>query len=179
MELILAIIGFIVALIPLIILPIKIKTGRTKFCLLYMFLGLYYLFLILYILWPSDIYLLLLYLSEMLFFLNMYKAYLEKELFFGASIPVILYFNDLAIIFTFYFATFNLMELARGVFKGRKTSPWVFLSLIFFEGGIIAQIMKIFTSQEYVSLVSMVLFLIGSVLFIIPALRVAYEKEKI
>jgi len=179
MELLIGIIGFIISSIPLIVLPLKIRTGKVHYFLLYIFLVFYYLSIILYSYIPTGIPLLFIYLFEMLFFLNMYKAYLEKELFFASTIPAILYFNDLAIIFTFYFATFNLVELARTTLKGRKTSPLVFSSLIFFELGIILQILEIFNFQCYVSFYAMIPFLIGSILFIIPALRVAYEEEKI
>ncbi|HHE75845.1 MAG TPA: hypothetical protein ENL31_01795 [Candidatus Aciduliprofundum boonei] len=177
MNIIIGIMGLIVSLIPIVVLSLQIKAGRAQFVMLYIFLVLYYLSLILYSLWPDDVPLLFIYLFEMLFFLNMYRAYLQKELFF--AIPAILYFNDLAIIFTFYFATFNLVELARTTLKGRKTSPWVFSSLIFFELGIILQILEIFNFQCYVSFYATIPFLIGSILFIIPGLRVAYEKEKI
>lgn len=176
MTLLIGVIGLIISLIPLLILPFKIKTERRHYIQLYIFLVLYYLSLIIYSIWPNDIPLFFIYLFEMLFFLNMYRAYLRKELFF--SIPAILYFNDLAIIFTFYFATFNLFELGRGIVK-KKTSPIVFSSLVFFEIGIVVQIMEIFTSQDYVNIWSLVPFLIGTILFIIPALRVAYEKEKV
>lgn len=179
MNLVIGVTGLIISLIPLLVLPFKIKTGRAHYLQLYIFLVLYYLSLLLYSLWPGDVPLLFIYLFEMLFFLNMYRAYLEKELFFASTIPAILYFNDLAIIFTFYFATFNLVELARTTLKGRKTSPWVFSSLIFFELGIILQILEIFNFQCYVSFYAMIPFLIGSILFIIPGLRVAYEEEKI
>ena len=177
MNIIIGIMGLIVSLIPIVVLSLQIKAGRAQFVMLYIFLVLYYLSLILYSLWPDDVPLLFIYLFEMLFFLNMYRAYLQKELFF--AIPAILYFNDLAIIFTFYFATFNLVELARTTLKGRKTSPLVFSSLIFFELGIILQILEIFNFQCYVCFYSTIPFLIGSILFIIPGLRVAYEKEKV
>jgi len=177
MNIVIGIMGFIISLIPIVVLSLQIKAGRAQFVMLYIFLVLYYLSIILYSLWPDDVPLLFIYLFEMLFFLNMYRAYLQKELFF--AIPAILYFNDLAIIFTFYFATFNLVELARTTLKGRKTSPWVFSSLIFFELGIILQILEIFNFQCYVSFYATIPFLIGSILFIIPGLRVAYEKEKI
>ncbi|MCD6370490.1 MAG: hypothetical protein J7L63_03230 [Thermoplasmata archaeon] len=177
MNIVIGIMGFIISLIPIVVLSLQIKAGRAQFVMLYIFLVLYYLSIILYSLWPDDVPLLFIYLFEMLFFLNMYRAYLQKELFF--AIPAILYFNDLAIIFTFYFATFNLVELARTTLKGRKTSPWVFSSLIFFELGIILQILEIFNFRCYVSFYATIPFLIGSILFIIPGLRVAYEKEKI
>ena len=177
MNLVVGVIGFIVSLIPLMILPFKIKTGRLQYIILYIFLVLYYLSLILYSLWPEDYSLLFVYLFEMLFFLNMYRAYLKKELFF--SIPAVLYFNDLAIIFTFYFVTFNLFELGRAKLKEEKVSSIVLSSLIFFELGVVIQIMEIFTSQNYVSLWATVPLLIGAILFIVPALRVAYEKEKV
>ena len=177
MNIVIGIMGFIISLIPIVVLSLQIKAGRAQFVMLYIFLVLYYLSIILYSLWPDDVPLLFIYLFEMLFFLNMYRAYLQKELFF--AIPAIFYFNDLAIIFTFYFATFNLVELARTTLKGRKTSPWVFSSLIFFELGIILQILEIFNFQCYVSFYATIPFLIGSILFIIPGLRVAYEKEKI
>ena len=177
LELSIAIIGLVISSASLIILPLKIKTGRAEYFLLYIFLVLFYLSLILYAEWEGDVPLLLIYLFEMLFFLNMYRAYLKKELFF--AIPAVLYFNDLAVIFSFYFVTFNLVEIGKGILHKRRPSLFVFSALLFFEGGVILQIMEIITKQQYLSSIMLILFVIATVLFIVPGLRVAYEEEKV
>jgi len=177
MELIIAIIGFVISLLPLIILPLKIRAGKMQYFLLYIFLVLFYLFYIAYAIWHYDVFLMLIYLFEMLFFLNMYRAYLKKEFFFVT--PFIAYSNDLAIIFSFYFITFNLVEMGKNIIAKKRTSPIVFYSLLFFELAVILQLLTIISQHQYLNIIITSLFLIGTALFIIPGLRVAYEKEKI
>ena len=95
------------------------------------------------------------------------------------AIPFILYFNDLAIIFSFYLITFNLVEVGKEIMKGKKPSKFVFTSLLFFEASVILQLLDIIIINQYINYIPIALFLVGTALFIIPGLRVAYEKEKI
>ncbi len=177
MELIIAIVGFLISIVPLIVLPLKIRAGKMHYLLLYIFLVLFYLFYIAYEIWNYEIFIMLIYLFEMLFFLNMYRAYLKKEFFFVA--PFIAYSSDLAVIFSFYFITFNLVEIGKNILAKKRTSPIVFYSLIFFELAVILQLLTIISEHQYLNTIITSLFLVGTVLFIIPGLRVAYEKEKI
>ncbi|ADD07953.1 hypothetical protein [Candidatus Aciduliprofundum boonei] len=177
MELIIAIIGFLMSIVPLIVLPLKIRAGKIHYFLLYIFLVLFYLSYIGYSIWHYDIFIMLIYIFEMLFFLNMYRAYLKKEFFFVA--PFIAYSSDLAIIFSFYFITFNLVEIGKNVLAKKGTSPIVLYSLISFELAVIAQLLTIISQHQYLNIIITSLFLAGTALFIIPGLRVAYEKEKI
>ncbi len=177
MNEIISIVGLIVSLLPLIILPLKIRAGILHYFSLYIFLVLYYSSLAIYTFVNNDYITPFLYLFEMLFLLNMYRTYLKKELFF--ALPVIFYFNDIAVMLSFYFTTFNLVEIFKSALKGAKISSLVLFSLLFFEIGVILQIMWIFHFHQYVNVFTQILFLLGTVLFIIPALRVAYEEEKI
>ncbi len=177
MELIIAIIGFIISIVPLIILPLKIRAGKRRYFLLYIFLLLFYLSYIGYAISHIDFFIMLIYLFEMLFFLNMYRAYLKKEFFY--VVPFIAYSSDLAIIFSFYFITFNLVEIGKNVLAKKGTSPIVLYSLIFFELAVILQILTIISQHQYINIIITSLFLIGTAFFIIPGLRVAYEEEKI
>ncbi len=177
MEQIISIIGFLISLVPLIVLPLKIRAGKIHYFLLYIFLVLFYLSYIGYSTWHYDIFIMLIYIFEMLFFLNMYRAYLKKEFFFVA--PFIAYSSDLAIIFSFYFITFNLVEIGKNIRAKKRTSPIVFYSLIFFELAVILQLLTIISEHQYLNIIIISLFLVGTALFIIPGLRVAYEEEKI
>ena len=168
---IIGVLGLIVSLIPLLLLPIKVKTGTLSYFLLYIFLVLYYLSFILYYFTFNNIILMLLYIFEMAFFLNMYRSYLSKELFLVAF-PIIYYVNDLALIFSFYFATFNLAELLRNRHHKKKVSMMAIISLLLFDVGIIVQLLRIFSSQDYFSIIANSIFLAGTVLFIVPALRI-------
>ncbi len=176
-DLAIAILGFIISIVPLVILPLKIRAGKEHYFLLYIFLVLYYLFYIPYAVWKYNLFIMLIYLFEMLFFLNMYRAYLKKELFFVA--PFIAYSSDLAIIFSFYFITFNLVEIGKNVLARRGTSKLVFSSLLFFEIAVILQLLNIIVNHTYMNSIISAFFLVGTALFIIPGLRVAYEEEKI
>ncbi len=177
MELIIAVIGFIISILPLIVLPLKIRAGKMHYFLLYIFLVLFYLFYLAYAIWHYELFIMLIYLSEMLFFLNMYRAYLKKELFF--VVPFIAYSSDLAIIFSFYFITFNLVEMGKNIIAKKGTSSIVFYSLILFDLAVVSQLLTIISEHQYLNTIISSLFLIGTALFIIPGLRVAYEEEKI
>ncbi|MGC8662862.1 MAG: hypothetical protein ACP5SF_02175 [Thermoplasmata archaeon] len=169
-EEVIGILGLIFSLIPMLLLPIKVRAEVLRYVLLYIFLILFYISYLGYYFTQNDIFILLFYIFEMLFFFNMYRSYLSKELFL--SFPLIYYVNDLALIFSFYFATFNLAELLKNRMQDKKVSLLAIFSLIFFEIGIITQLLKIFSSQNYFSLLANSIFLIGTFLFIIPALRV-------
>jgi len=173
----LGIVGFIISVLPIAILPLKIKTGIRRYLLLFIFLVIYYLFLAFYGFSNNNIFITFMYLSEVLFFLNIYRAYLHKELLF--TIPFFYYINDLSIIFSFYLITFNVIEIFKEVIKGKKTSIIVLFSLTSFEVAVILQILYIFQYHKYLDTFTQIIFLLGSVLFVIPALRVAYEKEEI
>ncbi|MGC8986361.1 MAG: hypothetical protein ACP5G5_05215 [Thermoplasmata archaeon] len=169
-EEVVGIIGLIFSLIPLVILPLKIRTGMLKYFMLYIFLVLFYASYISYYFTGNNVLLALLYVSQMLFFLNIYRSYLAKELFL--SLPAIFYVNDFALIFSFYFATFNLAELLRNKINKKNVSMMAVLSLIFFDVGIIFQMLRILSSQDYFSTMANGIFLIGTIFFIVPALRV-------
>ncbi len=175
---ILAAIGVILSALPTIMIPIRIRAGMEKYMPLYLFQFLFYLFVMLYIKIPSDYTLMAFYIFQMLFFLNLYRAYIQKELFLGLSMLTVLV-NALAVLFTFYFITFNLFELVKEVVKKKRTSPLVLSSTGLFEAGVILQILEIVFNHTYLSTYSLSLFVIGTLLFIIPGLRVAYEKEEI
>lgn len=169
-EEVIGVLGLIISLIPLLVLPLRIRTGIFRYFLLYIFLVLYYISFLLYYFTMNDSYLLLIYVFEMAFFLNMYRSYLARELLL--AYPLIYYANDLALIFSFYFATFNLAELLKNKLHRMNVSVMAILSLIFFETGIVVQLLRIFSSQDYFSVIANFIFLVGTILFIIPALRV-------
>ncbi|MGC8982022.1 MAG: hypothetical protein ACP5JU_03705 [Minisyncoccia bacterium] len=169
-EELIGVLGLILSLLPLVVLPLKVKTGTARYILLYIFLVLYYLSYLLYYFTLNEIYVLLLYIFETLFFLNMYRSYLAKELFL--ALPLICYINDLALIFSFYFATFNLAELLKNKINKRNVSIMAVLSLFFFDIGIIAQLLWIFSTQDYFSKIANIIFLIGTIFFIAPAFKV-------
>ena len=176
--LILGIIGAVIASLPLIILPLKIRAGINRYILLYIFLFLYYIFIIPYAIVKINIFLSLIYIFQMLFFLTFYKAYMKKELLL--VIPAIYaMINDLAALFTFYFITFNLFELIRHIMHKQKTSPLVLSATVFFEGGVFVQLFEILFKNDYTGLIPLSFFVVATILFIIPGLRVAYEEEKI
>ncbi len=173
-EEIIGVLGLIFSLIPLLLLPLKVRAGIFKYILLYLFLILFYISYLGYYFFNNEFYLLLLYIFEMLFFFNMYRSYLAKELFL--SLPLIYYVNDLALIFSFYFATFNLAELLKNKRQYKKVSYLAIFSLIFFDLAIIIQLLEIFSSQIYISIISGSIFLVGTLLFVLPALRVVRKS---
>ncbi|MGC8565264.1 MAG: hypothetical protein ACP5R0_01165 [Thermoplasmata archaeon] len=169
-EELIGVLGLILSLVPLLVLPLKVKAGTLRYFLLYIFLVLYYISYLLYYFTFNELYILLLYIFEMAFFLNMYRSYLAKELFL--AFPFIYYINDLALIFSFYFSTFNLAELLKNRMHNMNVSMMAIISLIFFEIGILTQLLRIFSSQDYFSIIANAIFLIGTLFFIVPALRV-------
>jgi hypothetical protein len=176
--LILGIIGAIISALPLIVLPIKIRAGIGKYILLYIFLFSYFLFIVPYEIYKINALLSVVYISQMLFFLTFYKAYMKKELLF--VIPAVYaMINDFAVLFTFYFITFNLFELVRHITKKQKTSPLVLSATALFEAGTLLQLFEILFKHIYISLIPLSFFVGATIMFIIPGLRVAYEEEKI
>lgn len=169
-EELIGVLGLILSLVPLLVLPLKVKAGTLSYFLLYIFLVLYYLSYLLYYFTLNELYILLLYIFEMAFFLNMYRSHIAKELFL--AFPFIYYINDLALIFSFYFSTFNLAELLKNRMHNMNVSIMAIISLIFFEIGILTQLLRIFSSQDYFSIIANAIFLIGTLFFIVPALRV-------
>ncbi|AGB04785.1 hypothetical protein AciM339_0911 [Aciduliprofundum sp. MAR08-339] len=171
-------IGAAISALPLLLIPIRIRTGMSRYIPLYLFQFLFYASIIVYIMHPTEYFLITVYIFQMLFFLNMYRAYIQKELFMGLSMLTVLV-NALAVLFTFYFITFNLFELVKDIKHRKKTSPLVLSSTALFEAGVIIQILGIVFNHTYLSIWFIAFFVAGTLLFIIPGLRVAYEKEEI
>ncbi|MGC8861034.1 MAG: hypothetical protein ACP5QH_07540, partial [Thermoplasmata archaeon] len=60
----------------------------------------------------------------------------------------------------------------RNKINKKNVSMMAVLSLIFFDVGIIFQMLRILSSQDYFSTIANGIFLIGTIFFIVPALRV-------
>ncbi len=170
--------SFIISLLPFIILPLKIKLGLLKYTILYIFLPIYFLLIYLYLYSHSDIYLSYAYLVETLFFFNIYRSYIMNELFLVA-LPLTFLINDFSLIISFYFVTFNLVEFTKKKINEKYGSNFILISTIFFWFSILISIFLVFEYITYFSLYSYLFFIVGSILFIIPAMNAVkfYEKK--
>ncbi len=175
LQLLIGLAGIVLSIIPMIILTLKIKSLWKSYVLFYIFPFFAFLFMSLYAFINDNIYLTLTYVFQVLFFLNMYRSYLKKELFF--FIIALSTVMDLSIIFSFYFATFNLVEIVKKRLQEKTGSIAVIFSMLFFDLSIILQIFDIFQSQNYLNIYTSSLFLLGLFLFIIPSIRVVWEKR--
>ncbi len=175
LQLLIGLAGVVLSIIPMIILTMKIKNLWKSYVLFYIFPFFTFLFMSFYVLINDEAFLMLTYVFQMLFFLNMYRSYLKKELFFTATLFSTV--MDFSIIFSFYFATFNLVEIIKKKIQEKTGSIFVIFSMIFFDFSILLQIFDIFESQSYLNLYTSSLFLFGLFLFIIPSIRVVWEKR--
>jgi len=175
LQLIVSLSGLILSIVPIIVLTMKMKNMWKNYILLYIFPVLTFLSMLIYVIENDEVYLTLTYVFQMLFFLNIYRSYLRKELFF--SLAVLSTIMDLSLIFSFYFATFNLVEIVKKRLQEKAGSIFVILSMLFFDSSLILQIVYIFQNQNYLNIYTSSLFLLGLLLFIIPSLRVVWEKR--
>ncbi len=175
LQLIVSLSGLILSIVPIAVLTMKMKNMWKNYILLYIFPFLTFLSMLIYVVENDKIYLTLAYVFQMLFFLNIYRSYLRKELFF--SLAVLSTIMDLSLIFSFYFATFNLVEIVKKKLQEKSGSIFVILSMLFFDFSLILQIVYIFQNQNYLNIYTSSLFLLGLLLFIIPSLRVVWEKR--
>ena len=175
LQFIISLSGLILSSVPIIVLTMKMKNMWKNYILLYIFPFLTFLSMLIYVIENDEVYLTLTYVFQMLFFLNMYRSYLRKELFF--SLVVLSTIMDLSLIFSFYFATFNFVEIVKKRLQEKAGSIFVILSMLFFDSSLILQIVYIFQNQNYLNIYTSSLFLFGLILFIIPSLRVVWEKR--
>ncbi|MGC8995671.1 MAG: hypothetical protein ACP5JT_03150 [Thermoplasmata archaeon] len=168
---------FIFSLVPFILLPLKIKLGLLRYTLLYIFLPVYYLLIYFYVITNNDLYLSYAYVFETIFFFNIYRSYLSNELFL-VILPITFLIDDFALMISFYFVTFNLVEFTKKKINDKYGSNLILISTIFYWISILISIFLVFEDITYFSFYSYLFFTLGTIFFIIPALETVKKYEK-